>query len=748
MIAPKKLAAGILALVPLSIFALVAWAFFWPDFACSNPACSRKRFDLFIELDSFDGFEPIALEVENDGKRTSAASILRSGGFDLTVVPDDNTLPYLPESGPLDRADLYQYALAWRNLAPPSRTDAQVYALVAPSIVSDRGERLFGIMFDSAGREGIAVAPLQTARTFERYDSDSIPLLQLRTFVHELLHALNRQHLDAAQMPDGRITLEAPTRCIMRQEGSAWRLAERPLMALSPGTIQFFQTADPRDVLPGGGNTPFESLRGSATECADARSNTYEHNFASRWEFAKRRLFEILGIGNAAAQDMDEEDTIEEDTAEENTAEEEPELALHLRIEAQQAAYPLGYPIAIRLMVRNDSDETLPLKGRLAPAYGIVQIEYRFEGANEWRAFQPLAWFEPADNDEAMLEPGASTEQTAPIYFGENRWTFPDPGTYELRAILKAGESAEDAVSNVIEIRIAAPETELERAVLQPLLDEAGMLDAEVGRWLTFGGRFGDAQTQAAVVHAIEEHPDTALGSALRLTLASQKLRPPIDPRTGERPRPDFEAANALLQDTCTDSGVAALKHELLTRSDDELPSMLTTRLQSTAQAWDGITAQNETIPTYSDETLEIADESLHFCRGDAMLRGEPRAHALRLARALKRERPPRIVLVGHTDATGTCPSNDALGLRRAESVKRLLVNAGIASARIQTVSLGERRPLDFGVTDEARALNRRVEILLEREPKEDTSTAEAEEESEQEEANEVRRVLPKCSTS
>lgn len=741
MIVPKKLAVGILALVPLSIFALAAWAFFWPDFACGDPGCSRKRFDLFVELDSFDGFEPIALDVENEGKRASAASILRSGGFDLTVVPDDNTLPYAPESGPLDRADLYQYALAWRNLAPPSRTDAQVYALIAPSIISDRGERLFGIMFDSAGREGIAVAPLQTVRTFEQYDSDSIPLLQLRTFVHEMLHALNRQHLDAAQMPDGRITLEAPTRCIMRQDGSAWRLAERPLMALSPGTIQFFQTAEPRDVLPGGGNTPFESLRGSATECADARSNVYEHSFASRWEFAKRRLFQIFGIASAEAQDIGEEDTVEE----------APELALHLRIEAQQAAYPLGYPIAIRLMVRNDSEQTLPLKGRLAPAYGIVQVEYRFEGASEWRAFQPLAWFEPADNEEAMLEPGESTEQTAPIYFGEDRWTFPDPGTYELRAILKASENAEDAVSNVIDLRVAAPETELERTVLQPLLDEAGMLDAEVGRWLTFGGRFGDAQTQAAVVRAIEEHPDTALGSALRLTLASQKLRPPIDPRTGERPQPDFEAANALLQDTCTDSGVAALKHELLTRSDDELPSMLTSRLQSTAQAWDGITASDETIPTYSDETLDIADESLHFCRYDTMLRGEPRAHALRLAQALKREQPKRIVLVGHTDATGTCPSNDALGLRRAESVKQLLADAGIASARIQTVSLGERRPLDFGMTDEARELNRRVEILIERETKEETAPVESEDENaqeEEEEESEVRRVLPQCPTS
>jgi hypothetical protein len=126
MMPRKKLALGLAALVPLSLFALVAWAFFFPDVACSDPSCARKRFDLFVELDSFRGFEPIALEVKTEQGVTSVDRILRSGGFDVTVVADDDTLPYSPESGPLDRADLYQYALAWRNLAPPSRVDAKV----------------------------------------------------------------------------------------------------------------------------------------------------------------------------------------------------------------------------------------------------------------------------------------------------------------------------------------------------------------------------------------------------------------------------------------------------------------------------------------------------------------------------------------------------------------------------------------------------------------------------------------------
>lgn len=752
----KKIAMNIALLLSLSLVALVAWAFFWPETFCSDPGCSRKRFDLFVELDAFRDIDPIPLEVETEDGLVSARRILRTGGFDVTIQTDDLKLPYSPESGPLDRADLYQYALAWRSLAPPSRTDAQMYALVAPSIVSDRGERLFGLMFDSAGREGIAIAPRQTERTFQAFEAESIPLMQLRTFVHEMLHSLNRRHLDAVQMPDGRITLEAPTRCLMEREGNDWRLTEPPLMALSPWTIEFFQLAPARDVLPGTSNAPFAASRGSANECADIRSNRYQRTLSSRWEFAKRRVFEILGIGSADAQD-----TVDEE------AEENP-LRLDLRIQAQEAAYPLGYPIAIRILVRNDSDYAVALKDRVAPAYGLVQIQYRLEGDDQWRAFRPVAMFEPASDEGAMLEPGETTEQTAAIYFGDDGWTFPEAGTYELRGTLKTSDDVEDVVSNTLKIRIETPRTDAERETLRPLLDSAGMLDMQVGRWLVFGGRISDAQTQAAVLRAIEEHPQTALGSALRLTLASQRLRPPIDPLTGERPEPDLKQANEILRDTCTDSGVAALKHEMLMRLKDE-SAPLPSGLKSNAEAWDGITARGEVIATYSDPVLRAADVSLHFCDKETFLRSEARREALELARRLKQEDAKRIVVVGHSDRPGSCQANDELAMQRANTVRRVFLQAGFTAEQIEAVSLGKRRPLDLSGTDTAKALNRRVELLVEREaphepPEQAEEIAEAgespeteepsdteaseEPETEREEPEEevtVRRVLPTC---
>ncbi len=67
------------------------------------------------------------------------------------------------------------------------------------------------------------------------------------------------------------------------------------------------------------------------------------------------------------------------------------------------------------------------------------------------------------------------------------------------------------------------------------------------------------------------------------------------------------------------------------------------------------------------------------------------------------------IVIEGHCDNRGTTEYNLALGERRAESVKRFLIDLGIAETRIRTISFGEERPLVRGDNEEAWAKNRRA---------------------------------------
>lgn len=68
--------------------------------------------------------------------------------------------------------------------------------------------------------------------------------------------------------------------------------------------------------------------------------------------------------------------------------------------------------------------------------------------------------------------------------------------------------------------------------------------------------------------------------------------------------------------------------------------------------------------------------------------------------------------LEGNTDERGSREYNIGLGERRAQSVRQVLLIQGVSISQITTVSYGEERPADEGTTDEAYALNRRVEIV------------------------------------
>jgi len=351
----------------------------------------------------------------------------------------------------------------------------------------------------------------------------------------------------------------------------------------------------------------------------------------------------------------------------------------------------------------------------------MLMIEHRQSGADEWQPLQPLNWFEPTSDDNARLEPGAATEETVPIYFGDDGWSFAAAGEYEIRARLQVGPPHEDILSDPITIALAAPSTPDDLGALQTLLDGDGQLGKDVGRLLYFDGRIGDRDDIEPMERAAETFDHTAVGGALRLTLLSQRLRRPIDPNTGIRPAPNFEDALELIEDTCTDSGVAAMTSEVLEQRGG-LPDPLRGRAESDATAWDGITASGRTVPTYSDPSLNRRGPSLHFCFNEAELRAPARRAVTKLAQQLRRERATRIVVVGHSDAVGTCRYNDSLALRRARTVQRALAASGLRRIPIEVASIGERRPVSFSSADVAQQLNRRVEILVEGTADEDAS--------------------------
>lgn len=84
-----------------------------------------------------------------------------------------------------------------------------------------------------------------------------------------------------------------------------------------------------------------------------------------------------------------------------------------------------------------------------------------------------------------------------------------------------------------------------------------------------------------------------------------------------------------------------------------------------------------------------------------------------RIAQILVRYPDTTIVVEGHTDSTGSDAYNMQLSDRRANSVKLLLVQRGVADYRITTIGYGESRPVATNNTPEGRQMNRRVEIRV-----------------------------------
>jgi len=72
-----------------------------------------------------------------------------------------------------------------------------------------------------------------------------------------------------------------------------------------------------------------------------------------------------------------------------------------------------------------------------------------------------------------------------------------------------------------------------------------------------------------------------------------------------------------------------------------------------------------------------------------------------------------RIEISGHTDADGSADHNRDLSKRRAEAVKKYLVDNGIAADRIETVGYGPDKPIADNKTKRGKAENRRTEFNI-----------------------------------
>lgn len=106
-------------------------------------------------------------------------------------------------------------------------------------------------------------------------------------------------------------------------------------------------------------------------------------------------------------------------------------------------------------------------------------------------------------------------------------------------------------------------------------------------------------------------------------------------------------------------------------------------------------------------------DSGLLFGFDSSEIQEDARDNLSQLAASLKQYPESDIVIVGHTDSSGSEEYNQALSNRRSASAKSYLVSQGIPSSRIQSQGRGELEPIADNELAEGREQNRRVEVAI-----------------------------------
>ena len=104
---------------------------------------------------------------------------------------------------------------------------------------------------------------------------------------------------------------------------------------------------------------------------------------------------------------------------------------------------------------------------------------------------------------------------------------------------------------------------------------------------------------------------------------------------------------------------------------------------------------------------------TVHFDFDKYDIRGDARSILTENAEYLKKNPKMEAQVEGHCDERGSTEYNLALGQRRANATKAYLVNLGVESSRVSTVSYGEERPVDAGHDEPAWDKNRRAEFRI-----------------------------------
>jgi len=267
------------------------------------------------------------------------------------------------------------------------------------------------------------------------------------------------------------------------------------------------------------------------------------------------------------------------------------------------------------------------------------------------------------------------------------------------RALRQAETATGDETQRIHLIYMADRRIQIARAVAQhgqleheyqqlveeqnAMLVRASKLEAERARL--------EAEQARMISQATAEDAQRAREEALQ---AQQREAASV--RDAEQAIEEAQQAKALAASSATEAQLARREADLAVEQADTLRRQL---------------ENLQLRQTESGVVVTLGD--VLFQSGETRLRDEAMASLVEVVDLLQSEPDKFIRIEGHTDSTGDAETNLEISGLRAKAVLDALVSLGVDPDRFTAAGMGEDFPIASNDTEEGRAQNRRVDVIL-----------------------------------
>ncbi len=173
------------------------------------------------------------------------------------------------------------------------------------------------------------------------------------------------------------------------------------------------------------------------------------------------------------------------------------------------------------------------------------------------------------------------------------------------------------------------------------------------------------------------------------------KPEPKAEPKVEVKPEPKVEPKVDVKQESKAAVVVLDSDHDGVLDTNDKCPNTP-----------EGFKVDQDGCPLKA--TLH-----LNFLTNSNAVDAEGTAKVNAFAAFMKESTAYKATIIGHTDSVGSDTFNQKLSEKRANQVKTMLVNQGVAADRLTASAEGEKMPVASNKTKEGRAENRRIEVEL-----------------------------------